>query len=356
MLIQSRMSIICEHPFLGYLLQSIPLEESLDIPTAATDGYKIMVNRSFMENLSEKEFIFILLHELLHIILSHPARGYHKDSNRFNIACDIVVNDILRYNGFGHDKLTPIYGLQFHMNGYSNTAEIVYDKLPQETTKQVLDVHTLWRRLTKSEDDRLKEILSKGIQSYPGSAIIKSIQGEGSKTSSYNWRKILQKFITKNIHDYSYQRCDKRFNDVLLPDYAADEVLKNIWIVLDVSGSMYHILDDVISQVFQVVKQHRGLEVDLSFFSTIVTQPLKVKSIADCQDAIRRMKTTGGTRFDIIFDAVPTYFKRLKPYAIIIMTDGYADFPKINLSRGIPTLWVITNDKVTPPFGEITRI
>ena len=44
------------------------------------------------------------------------------------------------------------------------------------------------------------------------------------------------------------------------------------------------------------------------------------------------------------------------PVSIIILTDGYAPFPKEKLAFGIPVLWLLNNDEVKPPWGKIARI
>lgn len=44
------------------------------------------------------------------------------------------------------------------------------------------------------------------------------------------------------------------------------------------------------------------------------------------------------------------------PSCIVILTDGYAPFPKEDLSDGIPVLWLLNNDKVEPPWGKVARI
>jgi predicted metal-dependent peptidase len=33
-----------------------------------------------------------MMHEILHVVLQHCLRGEDRDQERFNIACDIVVN------------------------------------------------------------------------------------------------------------------------------------------------------------------------------------------------------------------------------------------------------------------------
>ena len=44
------------------------------------------------------------------------------------------------------------------------------------------------------------------------------------------------------------------------------------------------------------------------------------------------------------------------PASIIILTDGYAPIPKEEVSNGIPVLWLLNNDDVTPQWGKIARI
>ncbi len=44
------------------------------------------------------------------------------------------------------------------------------------------------------------------------------------------------------------------------------------------------------------------------------------------------------------------------PASIIILTNGYAPFPKEEPANGIPVLWLINNDQVDPPWGKIARI
>ena len=38
------------------------------------------------------------------------------------------------------------------------------------------------------------------------------------------------------------------------------------------------------------------------------------------------------------------------------MTDGFATFPEEETLNVDEVLWIINNDEVTPPFGEVIRI
>lgn len=42
----------------------------------------------------------------------------------------------------------------------------------------------------------------------------------------------------------------------------------------------------------------------------------------------------------------------MQPYALIYLTDGYADYPEH--PPDYPVLWVLTPDHQTPPWGRVT--
>ena len=61
----------------------------------------------FLENLSEEELDYILMHEILHVVLQHCLRQCERDTDLFSIACDIVVNsNILLSNNMDIKKIT----------------------------------------------------------------------------------------------------------------------------------------------------------------------------------------------------------------------------------------------------------
>lgn len=66
-----------------------------DVKTMATTGTKLYYNRKYVEKLSFEEFLFELLHQLLHCIALHPARGIGKHPKVWGMASDIWVNNRL---------------------------------------------------------------------------------------------------------------------------------------------------------------------------------------------------------------------------------------------------------------------
>ena len=67
-------------------------------------------------------------------------------------------------------------------------------------------------------------------------------------------------------------------------------------------------------------------------------------------------KGGGGTDFGVIFKYVRDFMSEQLPAFIIILTDGYAPFPKEGAAMGIPVLWLIVGDDVTPPWGKVARV
>ena len=75
-----------------------PVQETKAIETAATDGKSILVNRGFFEELNSSEQNALLLHEVLHLALLHCIRRGSRDAWFWNVAADIVVNDLITRN------------------------------------------------------------------------------------------------------------------------------------------------------------------------------------------------------------------------------------------------------------------
>ena len=126
--------------------------------------------------------------------------------------------------------------------------------------------------------------------------------------------------------------------------------------MIDTSGSMS---DDMIKGAYSEIKgaidQFGGkLHGLLGFFDAVVVPP---KPFSD-EESLRIIRPYGGggTSFDIIFEYVRSSMIADLPVSIIILIDGYAPFPEEKIALGIPVLWVINNNAVTPPWGKIARI
>jgi len=378
-LLLSRMRILINHGFYGLLLMHMKYGIDEKTPTAYTDGKRIVFGTDFLNQLSDDELDFVMMHEILHVVLQHCIRGKEFESSRFNIACDIVVNsNILHENKMQAASITlKNYGESMHLTpkgdeGYDYTAEEVYQMLPNKNIPSMVlwDDHAQWG---EGEDDTILEELwvkrfedaCETIQIREGSnsrgTLPKFAQRmlEELKKSQIDWRIILNEFVQEEVVDYSFSPPDRRFDEspFFLPDFnGKEDMVEDILFMIDTSGSMS---DEMITVAYSEVKgaidQFDGkLKGWLGFFDAVVVEPIPFESIEEF--LVIRPAGGGGTSFHIIFEYVRRHMQDKPPASIIVLTDGYAPFPKESNAMGIPVLWLLNNDEVEPPWGKIARI
>ena len=399
-LLMSRMRILFTNGFYGLLLMHMEFAIDTRVKTACTDGRKIYFGPSFLSNLTDDELDFVMMHEVMHCALQHCFRGKDLDHEGFNIACDIVVNSNILASRNGNLKYITLskYGEAMHRTpkgdeGCYYTAEQVYEMLPVRNTKKKgqgshakssgdgdkvsadgdWDDHSRWG--TAGDEDVLKDEWASRLQTAAEAISVRqSATGQGLlpmcaerllkelRKPQTDWRTILNVFVQEEITDYSFTPPDRRFDggDFYLPDYnEKDEAVKDILFMVDTSASMS---DDQITTAYSEIKgaidQFGGrLRGWLGFFDAEIVEPKPFDSI----DAFKTIRPYGGggTRFDIIFNYVRKKMDPM-PVSIIIMTDGYAVFPKESAAMGIPVLWLLVNEgsgePVNPPWGKVARV
>ncbi|MBQ6570167.1 MAG: hypothetical protein IJL87_07905 [Clostridia bacterium] len=149
-LLLARMELLVKNGFYGLLLMHVgfALTDSIENAGAGGDksGEKIFFNPDFLEKISDRELLYVLEHEIMHLALRHCERGETvQETERFNIACDIVVNsNILKSHKMDESSITigANGGIQRHLapdgrEGYEFTAEELYALLPIPDSEQV---------------------------------------------------------------------------------------------------------------------------------------------------------------------------------------------------------------------------
>ena len=134
----SRTRLILDKPFLGALVLRLPLIEAQGnwCNTSATDARSIYYSAAYIEPLSLSQVQFVLAHEALHCGLSHFARREHRDLNRWNLACDYAVNQLLLEDGL---ELPPG---ALHDEVYKGlSAEEIYPLIEKNSDEKTMDQH-----------------------------------------------------------------------------------------------------------------------------------------------------------------------------------------------------------------------
>ena len=418
-LLLSRMRILCNNGFYGLLLMHMIYSIDENCETAATDGRRIFFGPKFLDELSDSELDFIMMHEILHAVLQHCLRQGDRDNEQFNIACDIVVNsNILLSENMNLKSITlKKYGESMHLapdgkEGYEYTAEQIYGMLPpslsngkpkpaltgalgdnnddeqdgdakgsalgrakkiqakNKNVKAIWDDHTRWGM--DEEEEILRDVWVKRFEDACEAISIRDPSNQRGllplfaerlfkelKKPQTDWRTVLTDFVQQEIVDYSFTPPDRRFdeNPFFLPDFNdKDDLVEDILFMIDTSASMS---DDMITAAYSEVKgaidQFDGkLKGWLGFFDAAMVEPKPFTN----EEEFRIIKPAGGggTDFQIIFEYVQKHMQEKMPACIIILTDGFAPFPKEKLTGGIPVLWLLNNDEVDPPWGKIARI
>lgn len=211
----------------------------------------------------------------------------------------------------------------------------------------------IWRQRIKDAVEVMnKENFGWGKSSVLGSRVVKDL------TPTLDWRVILNNFIQDEVIDYSFYIPDRRFQDspFVLPSFSeTDSAVKNVWVAVDASGSVStRELSQAVSELKNAIYQFSSFEGYLSYFDSYVTRPIPFSSVEE----INQIPSLGGggTSFVEIFDYRRKNLKEMEISLIVIITDGYAPWPKEEFTDGIPVLWIINNNKVTPPWGVVARM
>lgn len=467
----ARMRLLQKHGFYGLLLMHLQFSLDPDCATAATDGVRMYFGPEFLDTISDAELEFVMMHEILHVALAHCFRGKELEHERFNIACDIVVNSNIKHENGDDDAAITLaeYGTLMHLapngkEGYLCTAEEVYYMLPpdpdepenadgsagdgkkdasgngkgtgkqqgspqngngQETGKQQgepqngssqgedgrpkrgtgaggqsrrsasgkqkqsaacadgdpttsgmpkrgqhWDDHSIWGKMQEKPDLRdtwqhrvvdavevlsaREEVSGRGTVPLAAKRLVDAL-----KKPQTDWRQILAEFVQEELCDYSFSPPDRRFTDspFFLPDFnEKEEVLRDVYFFIDTSGSISRKMMTVaFSEVKGAIDQYDGkLQGHLGFFDAALYEPIPFVNEKELLSILP--KGGGGTDFQVVFDYMKQAPFDEPPMCIIILTDGYAPFPEEAEAMGVPVLWLINNESVTPPWGKLARI
>ncbi|MFX0092910.1 MAG: hypothetical protein ACFFBD_14220, partial [Candidatus Hodarchaeota archaeon] len=151
----ARLTITVNYPFFGYLLAGLDYTP-VDVPglTIATNGFKVAYSPMFLDQLSNNELLFVICHEVLHCALEHISRRKGRQQLIWNIAVDIVTNEILMYNiskkrFSGKAPANAVRGKQFlppnfyKVDGLLNkSAEEIYRELMLRTKTIKINLET----------------------------------------------------------------------------------------------------------------------------------------------------------------------------------------------------------------------
>jgi predicted metal-dependent peptidase len=336
--------------FFSAVCLSLVHEWNNNIPTAATDGLRIMYNEKFFMDCAPAERVGLMLHEVLHVVFTHMLRRGDRNPKKFNRAADYAINLIIDKAGF---KLPQGGLLDYQYDGMS--AEQIYELLDDEEDDNCWD--DLIEGVGNPQDvqSQVDDIVMSAAQQAqaagdkPGS-IPAEIERrlERLRNPQVPWTAILRGFFTKLAKvDYSFRKPNRRFfpQGILMPTMTGEKLEKGA-VAVDTSGSVdQHMFNEFVSETANII---RGQEPEVLHFLQFDTRVVARDDIETIRDLTKiKLKGGGGTHIDPVMQ----WAKDENPNWLIVFTDGYYSDPQIKPK--CPVIWVIyDNPKYKAPFGK----
>lgn len=336
------------------------------------DGKTLYYNPTYWKALSKEEQLGSQAHVLLHIANRHMDRQEGREKTRWNLACDLSINYLLRFAGYAlppgviyenmHDSAETIYDwlddenrvdLERRASRVRKNAGLTgKGKTKEKGTSGKGEVPSDGEGASEENGDEFRSELplsgdlleenEDGSDSCPVStwdAIDKAIAlskmaGHGTTVLSRlftpykgraDWRVILQNYVKSAVGD-DLDYLSYEFDEFgVCEDILSPKPKIKICALVDESGS---ISDELYEQFLgELLKMDRYAEVDAAGFTD--RTELNAVPVREYRRTMR-----GGT------DVRHTYEQACqKEYdCIIILTDGYLEFPE---REPLPTIWTM---------------
>jgi predicted metal-dependent peptidase len=354
---KAKVSLVTQHPFFASILMKRQLIEDETIPTAAVDQRnQIYINPTWFNTLSVEEVVFVLAHEIGHVIGQHATRRGARQPKKWNIAGDAWINDMLKAADIG----TPIKGCVQMDGSKDETVDEIYNKLPDDPTGDGPggtgdDIIERGSPLTPEEATRIdaetrveiaqaaQAAKAQGKMPTALAKIIADLIDPGTP-----WHEILERYMTSYVRgDYSWSRPNRRFADIAyLPSTGKVAEMGEVVIQVDVSGSISKTeLAYYNGHMARIIEQCNPERVHVLYVDTGVC---KHEVFEQGEEVALEFYSGGGTDMEAGFEFLAK--EGIEPEVFVCLTDGYTNF-NVDKAPNYPVLWCISSD-INAPYGE----
>ena len=381
--------LLRKEPFYAHVLSGLSRIVTDEIPTMAVsyknDGFCLWINPTFtIKELSDKERIAVLKHELLHLVFKHLFRSRGNDRELENIAADLVVNQYvnpwplpkgaLLLSSFPDLNLLPEQTFEWYYeklrslrnsNASENHPKSKNTLDAIENNKNSRGNHDLWGTETQDGKKSNERVLDVAIKKLVEQALLKTgiknigdlplgVQRELSKINEkpkVSWKRILR--IFSNSCGKTKLESTRRKESTRFPGNPGTKIkrLQHIAVAIDTSGS----IDENTLQLFwnEIIGiQKAGAKI------TIIECDCEIQNVWELNrnSTFPKLKGGGGTSFDPVIDWLNKN-RNLGIGGCVYFTDGYADKPIVKPSCSILwTLYSAAEDTSHLVPGKVIRI
>lgn len=391
---KARSLMLIKHPFFASLMLSMPLIETTEVPTAATDMKSLFINPDFVESIDDKMLLFVLAHEIMHTALMHGLRKQVRDHMLWNIACDYSINLTLKDSGFAvweqalcdEKYRLPVDPAKKGSGvGLPMSADSIYNQIRQEQQEKKQqggqgqpqpgqpgqqqggvgepggDHHSpMLGDLKEPEvagdplaEDRLrKDIQQRVAQAATVARMTDNLPGALERfvgevlDPKVPWFDMLRHYMTEfTPDDEDWNRRNRRFQGVYLPSDHSERMGEYIAIG-DTSGSIGNDeMGQYVAEFLAVAEDVKPERIRLVWADTKVAGE---QLFEEGEPIVAEPKGGGGTDMRVPLKHVEQY----EPQVVVLFTDGYTPWPDY---VDYPLIVCCTTDHHVP-IGEVVRI
>jgi len=367
---QAKMDLAFKYPFFASILMRREIKEGTDVQTmCVTNDGRIYYNPQFIASLTHQELVFVLAHEVMHVVCMHGIRKGNRDPELWNIAGDYYINSFLDSSGVGQ---RPKCGL-FKEGCENMTTEEIYLRLQQ----QGLDNQDQEELCTDNSNDPMKgdlrdeggrteaeksEIEAKTKLDIAGAIQSAKTRGqckgalarmvEEMLSTKTPWYEILSRFFTGlTSQKQSWSRPNRRFAsaDKYLPSLDSESSMGEVVIGIDTSGSISNKeLQYFGGHLNTILEQCRPSKVHVVYCDSHIDHVDEF----DPDDYPIKLKCHGGGGTDMTEIVRWVDDQNIDPDVIVILTDGYTSS---ECDPPCPLVWATTNNEDLQN-GEVIKI
>lgn len=351
---RARMSLIFTQPFFGRLAARLEFIETSRVPTASTDGARLVFNPEFVMGLSKEEREFLVAHEVLHCALMHPYRLNGRDHKKANIAMDYAVNLILVDAGL----VMPKQGL-FDIQYANMTWEHIYTLLPESLGQGSAgfgDVTAASGEASSAEESAwqvaVAGAISEAMERGDCSATLQR-EAERARKPKVSWKDQLWYLVEKmrGSDDFCYAVPNKKLavTGCFSPSTFSEQT-QPLAVIVDTSGSIDEsLLSEFLAEIHSLVDALNPESVHFCCADAAV------HAVGEWRygDAEIVLTVVGGGGTD--FRPALAWADAIHPQVglTIYFTDLMGEFP--SKVPDVDVLWVTTT-ALKPPFGNVIQI
>jgi predicted metal-dependent peptidase len=369
-MVRGRAELIMLHPFFGTLALRLDMIPEPGLKGARTDGCSLRYDPEYVEGLTVEQTTGLIAATVMHPAMLHHTRRGHRDKDKWNLACDYAVGDILQ----GTQIVTP-EPMPSNAAWQGYTAEHIYNLLPDQpkggkgkgkgkgdsnggaACGGVDDSPSSGNKTDLECDEReWKETLAQAatVAKQQGNlpAGIQRLMDDLMQ-STVDWKQRLIRFMNEKApDDFSWARPNRRHiaTGLYLPNMTSTAT-GEIAVVIDTSGSIGEKeLNEFGGEISAIIRDLKPRKTYVIYCDAAVN---KVVTFGPHDELRLEAVGGGGTDFRPPFQWLDA--NGITPRCLVYLTDGYGAFPEEDAVR-FPTLWAINNDQVTAPWGETVQI